>query len=203
MLYAITPAAVLILNLILNWELFKNYGFYAKKTDRQMQARVRYNWFLLSACCYFVVDMCWGLLYERREVDAFFPYIYCLTVFYFMFMLFTMLAWTRYMLSYLGNGGWRSKILLHLVWALAVFGTFLFQIAFYVLITLYMLRVAHNSAGSKKTRCVAVAATSVVLGTFLTFQIVNAFFPFYATGLMIGICLVHSFVQLSPNILYN
>ena len=50
MLYAITPAAVLILNLILNWELFKNYGFYAKKTDRPMQARVRYNWFLLSAC---------------------------------------------------------------------------------------------------------------------------------------------------------
>ena len=122
MLYAITPAAVLILNLILNWELFKNYGFYAKKTDRPMQARVRYNWFLLSACCYFVVDMCWGLLYGRREVDAFFPYIYCLTVFYFMFMLLTMLAWTRYMLSYLGNGGIRSKILLHLVWALAVFG---------------------------------------------------------------------------------
>ena len=113
MLYAITPAAVLILNLILNWELFKNYGFYAKKTDRQMQARVRYNWFLLSACCYFVVDMCWGLLYERRGVDAFFPYIYWLTVFYFMFMLFTMLAWTRYMLSSLGNGGWRSKVLLH------------------------------------------------------------------------------------------
>lgn len=227
MLYAITPAAVLILNLILNWELFKNYGFYAKKTDRQRQTRVRYNWFLLSACCYFVVDMCWGLLYERREVDAFFPYIYCLTVFYFMFMLFTMLAWTRYMLSYLGNGGWRSKILLHLVWALAVFGmiclalnhsfhlmfsyndqrvyvgevgrnlTFLLQIAFYVLITIYMLRVAHNSAGSKKTKCVAVAATSVVLGTFLTFQIVNAFFPFYATGLIIGICLVHSFVQAS------
>lgn len=35
MLYAMTPAAVLIFNIILNWELFKNYGLKEKKTGQE------------------------------------------------------------------------------------------------------------------------------------------------------------------------
>ena len=95
MLYAITPAAMLILNLILNWELFTDYGFNSKKQERKNQVYVRYNWFLLAANCYIIVDMTWGLLYEHKEVDAFFPFIYYLTDFYFLFMLLSMLAWTH------------------------------------------------------------------------------------------------------------
>lgn len=227
MLYAITPAAVLILNLILNWELFTNYGFCAKKQDKRNLVQVRYNWFLLAACCYIVVDMTWGLLYEHKEVQAFFPYIYYLTVFYFMFMLLTMVTWTRYMVAYLDNSGRRSDALIHIVWALFIIGvaclilnrkyhlmfsyndknefvgevgrniSFFFQIAFYIGITIYMLLVAHKSVGRQRTRYKAVAVTSMVLGIFLTFQIINALFPFYTAGLMFGICLVHTFVQAS------
>ena len=227
MLYAITPAAVLILNLILNWELFTNYGFNDKTQDKRNLVHVRYNWFLLASCCYILVDMTWGILYEHKEVQAFFPYIYYLTVFYFMFMLLTMLTWTRYMVAYLDSRGRRSRVMIHAVWAVFVIGvvclilnrsyhfmfsyndkneyigevgrnlSFLLQIAFYAVITAYMLHVAHNSTEWQKTRYKAVAATSMVLGLFLTFQIINAFFPFYATGLMIGICLVHTFVQAS------
>ena len=75
MIYAITPATMLLLNLILNWELFKNYGFNVKQQDKQKIVHVRYNWFLLAANCYLIVDMTWGLLYEHKEVQAFFPYI--------------------------------------------------------------------------------------------------------------------------------
>lgn len=227
MLYAITPAAVLILNLILNWELFTNYGFNDKTQGKRNLVQVRYNCFLLASCCYVLVDMTWGILYEHKEVQAFFPYIYYLTVFYFMFMLLTMLTWTRYMVAYLDSRGRRSRVMIHAVWALFIIGvvclilnrsyhfmfsyndkneyigevgrnlSFLLQIAFYAVITAYMLHVAHNSTEWQKTRYKAVAATSMVLGLFLTFQIINAFFPFYATGLMIGICLVHTFVQAS------
>ncbi len=225
MLYAITPASLLILNLILNWELFRNYGFNAKKQDKKKQVHIRYNWFLLAACCYTIVDMTWGLLYEHKEIQAFFPFIYYLTVFYFMFMLVTMLTWTRYMVAYLDKRGRNSNGLIRLVWALLIIGviclilnrsyhlmfsyneknefvgevgrniSFLLQIAFYTLITAYMLYVAHSSTGQQRIRYRVVAATSVVLGIFLSFQIINAFFPFYAVGLMIGICLIHSFVQ--------
>lgn len=72
MLYAITPAAVLILNLILNWELFTNYGFNDKTQGKRNLVQVRYNWFLLASCCYVLVDMTWGILYEHKEVQAFF-----------------------------------------------------------------------------------------------------------------------------------
>lgn len=225
MLYAITPATMLILSLILNWELFTTYGFNAKKQGKQNLVHVRYNWFLLASCCYTIVDMTWGILYEHKEIQAFFPFIYNLTVFYFMFMLLTMLAWTRYMVAYLDNSGRSSKILIHVVWALFLIGlvclilnrsfhfmfsyndkneyigevgrntTFFLQIAFYTIITTYMLYIAHKSTGRQKVRYKAVAMTSLFLGIFLTFQIINAFFPFYAVGLMIGISLVHSIVQ--------
>ena len=100
-----TPAAVLIFNIILNWELFKNYGLKEKKQDKKNLLHVRYNWFLLTACCYLIVDMTWGFLYAHKDVTAYFPYIYYLTVFYFIFMLLTMLTWTRYMVVYVGKNG--------------------------------------------------------------------------------------------------
>ena len=38
MLYSLTPAAFLLVNLVLNLELFKNYGFIAKKTGQTESA---------------------------------------------------------------------------------------------------------------------------------------------------------------------
>lgn len=227
MLYAIAPAAMLILNLILNWKLFTNYGFSSRESNKKNLVQVRYNWFLLTACCYFIVDMNWGLLYEHKEVEALFPFIYYLTVFYFLFMILTMLTWTRYMIAYLTKNGRSGKFIVQILWALVLFGliclilnrkyhfmftyneaheyvgeigrniVFLTQIVFYALITVYMLYVTQHSIGQQKTRYKAVAATSVILGTFLFFQIINAIYPFYAVGLMIGINLIHSFLQSS------
>ncbi|MBR4374638.1 MAG: GGDEF domain-containing protein [Treponema sp.] len=225
MLYAITPAALLILNLILNFELFTSYGFSDRNQSKQNIMYVRYNQFLLTAICYTVVDMTWGILYEHREVQIFFPFIYYLTVFYFIFMLLTMLSWTHYMVAYLDNNGRPSQIFVHVVRVLVIIGlvclilnrfyhfiffynekneyvgevgkniSFFLQIVFYVGITANMIAVAHKSKGRQKVRCKAVAVTSILLCVFLTFQIINAFFPFYAVGLMFGICLIHTFVQ--------
>ena len=225
MLYAITPAALLILNLILNFELFTSYGFSDRNQSKQNIVYVRYNQFLLTAICYTVVDMTWGILYEHKEVQIFFPFIYYLTVFYFIFMLLTMLSWTHYMVAYLDNNGRPSQIFVHVVRVLVIIGlvclifnrfyhfiffynekneyvgnvgkniSFFLQIVFYVGITANMIAVAHKSKGRQKVRCKAIAVTSILLCVFLTFQIINAFFPFYAVGLMFGICLVHTFVQ--------
>lgn len=225
MLYAITPAAMLILILILNWELLANYGFLEKKQDTQNVVHVRYNWFLLASCSYLIVDMTWSLLYAHKEVQAFFPFIYYLTDLYFIFMLLTMLTWTRYMVAYLNKGGRSSRVLVYIVWALCIIGvvclilnrfyhlmfsynekneyigevgrnvSFLLQIVFYVAITTYMIYVANNSNGRQKFRYKVVAATSMVQGIFLTFQIIYALFPCYAVGLLIGISMIHTFVQ--------
>lgn len=219
------PAACLIINLILNWELFKNYGFRTKKPDNLKRVHVLYNRFLLAADCYFIIDMAWGIFYEHKEVSEFFPLIYSLTVLYFLFMLLTMLTWTKYIVAYIGTKGRRSIVLIYGVWTMFVIGliclmlncfyhfmfsynsvheyigetgrniSFLLQITFYIVISSYMIYVAHKSSGHKKIRYIAVTLTSIVLGVFLTFQIFYAFFPYYAMGVMIGICLIHSLVE--------
>ena len=141
-------------------------------------------------------------------------------------MLLTMLTWTRYIVAYLDKGGRHSTALLYGVWIMFGIGvlclilnrfyhfmfsyndaheyigesgrniSFILQIVFYIVLSLNMIYVAHISTGSQKKRYEAVAVTSIVLGIFLVFQIIYAFLPSYAIGLMIGICLVHSFVQL-------
>ena len=227
MIYSLVPVSVLIISLIINWELFRKYGFRADKQDKKKWMYVRYNYFILSACGYVVVDMLWGLLYEHKDIDILFPIIYYLTVFYFLFMLLTMLTWTRYVVAYLDKGGLRSAVLLYGVWSMFTIGiiclivnrfyrfmfyyndaheyigttgrnvSFLLELAFYTVLSVYMLYVAHKSAGRQKIRYQTVAFTSVVLGVFLMLQILYSLLPFYALGLMYAICLVHSFVQTS------
>ena len=139
-------------------------------------------------------------------------------------MLLTMLAWTRYIVAYINKARRRSTVLLYGVWIMVTIGviclilnrfyhfmfsyneayeyvgetgrniSFLLQIAFYTAISVYTLYVAYKSKGRQKIRYMAVAVTSIVLGVSLVFQILYAFLPSYAMGLMFGICLVHSFV---------
>lgn len=227
MLYSMVPASLLIINLILNYESLKKYGFREKGQINKKRVHVRYNFFILASNCYLIVDMTWGLLYEHYDIPVLFPFIYSLTVFYFMFMLLTMLTWTRYIVAFLDKDGRSSSFLLHGVWTMFLMGiiclilnrfshfmfsyndaheyigetgrniSFLLQIVFYIAVSLYLLYVSHRSVGRQKVRYKAVALTSIVLGVFLILQIVYAFLPSYAIGLLIGICLVHSFVQLS------
>ena len=225
MIYSMVPAVVLIINLILNLESMIKYGFLEKKQDKSHLVYVRYNQFVLAACCYFVVDGAWGILYEHHDIPQLFPAIYSLTVFYFILMLLSMLTWTRYIVAYLDKHGRRTKVLLYGVWTMFLAGviclmanrfyhfmfsfndaheyiagsgrniSFIFQIAFYAVISVYMLAVANRSIGRERVRYIAVAVTSTVLGGFQIFQIIQAFLPAYSMGLMVGICLVFSFVQ--------
>lgn len=225
MLYSMVPATMLVLNIVLNWDLLRKYGFHIRKRDGWKLVPVRYNYFILAANGYFIVDMTWGILYEHHDIPALFPFIYSLTVFYFMFMLLTMLTWTRYIVAYLDKSGIRTRVLLYGVWTMFTVGivclilnrfyhfmfmfndnyeyvgeigrniSFLLQIAFYTVITIYMFYVAHNSTGRQKFRYEAVGATGIVLGLLLLSQITHPFLPSYAAGLLIAICVVNSYVH--------
>lgn len=229
MLYSMAPASLLVINLIINWESLRKYGFRINKDDEKNSVPVRYNYFILAAAIYVFVDAAWGIMYEHHDNPALFPFIYSFTVFYFLFMLLTMLTWTRYIVAYLDKRGRKSNLLLHGVRIMVMIGviclmanrfghfmfsyneaheyigesgrniSFLLQIAFYAVISIYMLYVVHKSVGRERVRYQAVAFTSIVLGVFLVLQILYSFLPSYAIGLMIGISLVHSFVQSGEN----
>ncbi len=225
MFYAIISALALILNLIINRDSLKNLRGRSGESISEQKVTFRYNIFLIASNCYFIADIGWGLLYENHNIDALFPLLYIDCLFYFFFMFLTMLTWMRYIVAYLYRHDRKSKVLLHSVWILFVLAliyliinffhpfifsfnekheyiiepgrniAFILQIILYLLTSSYLLFIAHKSIGGEKLRYAAVGLTCLVMELFLLFQIFNDDYPSYALGLIIGICVIHSYVE--------
>lgn len=227
MSYSIISFLALILNLIINRETLKKIRVRSSTIKHEQQSVIRYSHFLTIANCYFIVDIAWGLLYEHHYIEKLYPALYLDCLLYFLFIFLTMLSWMRYIVAYLDRHGRRSKILLYSVWSMFTlalvyliinhFYPFIFSfneqheyithsgrhIAFLLLIVLYfvssiyMFCIAHKSTNAEKPRYIAVGLSFLVMDLFLILQILDFRYPSYAIGLLIGICVIHSFVEAS------
>lgn len=225
MLYATISILALILNIIINRESFKDLRGFSQNLNPEEKASVRYNRFLMAANCYFIADIAWGILYDKHDVPGVFPVLYIDCILYFLFMFVTMLTWIRYIVAYIDKKRRRTKVLLYASWTMFTLGliylvinyfhpfifsfnerheyvtepgrhiAFILQIALYVVTSTYMLIIARRSHGTEIFRYAAVGLTCLVMELFLVFQILDPSYPFYAMGLMIGITVVHSFVE--------
>lgn len=215
----------MILNLIINHEAVKDIRIRPGREGAKSQEVTRYNRFLIASNCYFAADTAWGMLYEFHASDALFPFLYLDCILYFFFMFLTMLTWIRYIVAYLDKKSPRTKALLYAVWTMFVLAivylvinyfhpfifsfnekheyitehgrhiAFILQIALYMATSTYMLLIARRSVGREKIRYRAVGLTCLVMEIFLIFQILDPKYPAYAMGLMIGICVIHIFVE--------
>jgi len=223
--YSNISLIALIINLIINrgfFKIIKNRSALMKSGQAGM---VRYGYFLMAANLYFVADFAWGILYENHQVQELFPFLYSDTVLYFAFMFITTLTWVGCIVTYMVKVIRRAKILLYVVWALFIlaliylmvnhFYPFLFsfneaheyipgngrhiafalQILLYALTSVYALNVAAKAAKSEKIRYAAIGFTCASMGVFVIIQILDPKYPSYAAGLIIGICVMHSFVE--------
>ena len=225
MSYSIISLLALIINLILNRETLRKIRVYSSEPKTEQFFITRYRQFLVVSSLYFIVDVLWGILYEHHDIDALFPILYSDGVFYFILMFMTMLTWMRSIVAYLDRKGRRSRILLIAVWTMFTLGliylmvnrfhpfifsfneqheyitesgrhiAFILQIAIYMVTTFYMLYISRKSIGGEKIRYRAVGFTCLVMAIFLILQIFDPRYPSYATGLIIGICVIHSFVE--------
>ena len=225
MFYAIISFLALILNLIINSDSLKNLRGRVGESKSEQKVTFRYNIFLIVSSCYFFVDIGWGLLYEHRHIDSLYPFLYFDCLLYFFFMFLTMLTWIHYIVAYLDKHDRKSKALLHAVWTMFALGiiyliincfhpfifsfndqheyiiepgrhiAFILQIALYLVTSSYMLVIALKSTGSEKSRYAAVGLSCFVMELLLICQILNDNYPSYAIGLIIGICVIHSFVE--------
>ena len=225
MFYAIIGLLALILNLIINRESFASLRGRSGESKSEQMVAFRYKIFLIASNCYFVADIGWGLLYENRHIDALFPFLYVDCLLYFFFMFLSILTWIRYIVAYLDRHDRKSKAILHAVWTMFVLAliyliinyfhpfifsfneeheyiiepgrhiAFILQIVLYLLTSTYLLFIAHKSTGGEKSRYTAVGLTCLVMELFLLLQIFNEAYPSYAMGLIIGICVIHSFVE--------
>ena len=225
MAYSIISALALILNLILNGKAFKSVRRKSAELENEEKSVIYYKYFLTIANCYFVADIAWGILYEYHSIDVLYPVLYLDCILYFLFMFMTMLAWMHYIVAYLDKKGLKSKSLLCAVWLLFSLGliyllinifhpfifsfnekheyimepgrhiAFILQIALYMVITIYIHFIAHKLRGKEKVRHKAVGFSCFVMDLFLMLQILNPKYPSYAMGLIIGICVIHAFVE--------
>ncbi|MBO4706796.1 MAG: GGDEF domain-containing protein [Spirochaetaceae bacterium] len=236
MSYSFISLLALILNLIINRETLKNIRVRSSEPKTQQQSIIRYRHFLNVANCYFIADIGWGILYEFHDIEALFPALYIDCLLYFLLMFMTMLTWMRYIVAYLDKKGPRTKFLLGVVWTMFTLGliylminrfhpfifsfnaeheyvtepgrhiAFILQIALYMVTTGYMFYLARKSSGTAKVRYRAVGFTCFVMDLFLILQILNPKYPSYAMGLIIGICVIHAFVEareMKEKVIYN
>jgi len=236
MSYSIISLLALILNLIINWKTFKSIRGRSGELKKEQKSVLRYRYFLTVSNCYFIADIGWGILYEYHDLDALYPVLYIDCVLYFLFMFMTMLTWMRYIVAYLDKYDRRSKALLYAVWGMFTLGliylminrfypfifsfnekheyitepgrhiAFILQIALYMITTIYMFYIARKSVGGERVRYRAVGFTCFVMDLFLILQILNPKYPSYATGLIIGICVIHAFVEageMQEKVIYN
>ena len=226
MTYSITSGLALILNLIINREMLKNTKSRFGERKEEQRAAERYCFFIMFSNIFFVVDFAWGILYEHHGNQSLFPLIYLVCVLYFVCMFLSMLAWIRYIVAYLNKKRFRSNLILGAAWLMFAFAifylganvwkplffsfseqgeyipesgryvAFLLQIAVYVVTAGYMFYIAHKSIGEERVRYIAVGSTCVLIELFLFLQLFDSDKPFYAMGLIIGICMMHSYVEL-------
>ena len=223
--YSIIGILALILHFIINRRALKKIRVQDVSDKKELKEALFYRHFLIAVTCYFISDIAWGFLYEHHEIPVLHPFVYLDAVFYFIFMFLTTLTWIRYVVAYLDNRNLRSKALLYAVWTMFVLGIlyiminrfhpFIFsfsedheyipesgryiafglQIILYMVTSSYMLYIARKTRGQEKTRYAAVGLASLAIEIFQIFQILSPAFPFYAMGLIIGTCVIHSFVE--------
>ena len=225
MSYSIISLLALILNLIINRNSLKITRVHTGTLKNEKKLESQYRTFLIISNLYFIVDIAWGLLYEHHYIEKLFPVLYFDCILYFIFMFLTMLTWIHYIVVYLDKQGRKSKMLLIAAWTMFILAiihliinsfypfifsfnakheyitepgrhvAFILQIALYLVTSSYMLFIAHKTTGSEKNRYTAVGATCLVMELFLILQILDSRYPSYATGLIISICVIHSYVE--------
>ena len=120
--YSAVAFLAIIVNFILNRKIIGNLRFRENDSSAQERVNIRYAHFLWATNLYYLVDIAWGFLYQRHDVPGLFPLLYSDTVFYFIFMLLTLLTWARYIVAYLNKSGRRSRALVYGMWFVFILG---------------------------------------------------------------------------------
>ena len=99
MSYYLFVVVCIVMHVLVNVDIFR------KKSTVKLPAIKSYRVFVVSILLYFIADLLWGVLEELKLATA----LYTETCFYFVIMGFTILAWTRYIVDYIGGKKWFTR----------------------------------------------------------------------------------------------
>ena len=112
MYYASIGVLSLLVHIIINIEALKKPQNTSTKITRN-----RYRMFLYGVMIFYISDILWGYLYDRKMILM----LYIDTVIFFASMVLSVLFWTRFVVSYLDNKGRFSRILLISGWIILTY----------------------------------------------------------------------------------
>lgn len=215
MYYSFIGILAFLIISILNYDVLKDF---TKKNFSKVL--VSYKWFIIGVLLFCIADILWGVSYALKLRIL----SYIVTNLFFVSIMFSVFLWTRYVIAYLDDKNWFSKIL---YWAgiiifiyevvilvinlfvpfvfyfdsngeyhttIARFINLLIQICLFCLTTIYMLIITAKSKERVKARHRTVGFFGLSMTLFVVLQAFYPFMPFYSIGLMLGLCLLHTFV---------
>jgi len=215
MLYSSAGFLALIIHLIINHDIL--LGAQGREI---IPAHLRYRRFLLSVTFYYVTDILWGILYERRWIAL----THLDTAGYFLFMGLSILLWTRFVIEYLKQESAFGRMLsicgqlffgFEIVMLAANFFlpvlyyfdesgiyhagparyiTLGIQIVMFTATAIYALLHSSGNTGTMKFRHRTIGLFSLSMAGFIIIQTLFPLLPLYAIGCLLGSCVLHSFV---------
>ena len=216
MVYSSVALIALVITFIINYDIFKG----ALNADSNLQKIFSsYRDLLIGEIVYFVSDALWGILYEAELIKL----TYIDTVIYFLAMAATVFLWIRCVIVYLAEKNIFNKLLLYggivflaievISLVVNIFYPIVFsfdggayvagpmryvtlglQIIMFTLTTIYALIFIPRSTVDKRNRCITISVFGLSMVVFISVQTYYPLLPLYAMGLLLGSCLLHTFV---------
>ena len=214
--YSSTGLLAFAVHVIINLEALKKTSV---SGERKLE-KDRYRYFLYSAMLYYISDILWGILYGFRII----PLAYADTVLYFLSMVLSVLLWTRYVVSYLRTESSFNKVLVFGGWFIFVsevaalivnlFVPFVFgygadkeyqpkparyislfiQMVLFILTSIYTFFVSIKSEGEEKLHHRTICFSGLIMTLFIALQSLFPLLPYYAAGLLLATCMIHTFL---------
>lgn len=217
MIYSSIGLIGLIVLFIVNFDIFKKNNNDAIEDN----VKLAYKNFLYGVIGYFITDILWGIFYDAGLTTA----TYLTTVFYFIIMALSLLLWTRYVSEYLDRNTIVNKafmivgysfvgfIIISLIFncltpivfwldEAGVYHTgelrfliLVIQVFLFFLTALYSLIVIIKERGRGVLRLSAIGFYGLLMVASVILQAFYSLLPLYSVGLMIGTCVIHTFVM--------
>ncbi len=215
MYYSSIGILALLILLITNYDVLK-----ISNKKELTPALIAYKRFILSVIIFYCSDILWGAFYNLKIR----PLEFIDTNLFFITMMLSVFLWIRYVIAYLEEKKLFSKILFYTGASIFVFeiivliinifipvvfhfdeeGVYhtsqvryfnlIIQLLLFFATTVYMLVITYKKQSIAKTRHHAVGFFGFAMTIFIALQAKYPFMPFYAMGLMLGLCLLHTFV---------
>ena len=215
MYYSSVGALALLILLITNHDILKS----ANKITLSPPL-IKYRQFLFSAMAYFLSDILWGQ-FDALHLTTL---GYIDTVIYFTTMDLSVFLWSRYVIDFLEENNRFTKnlyttslvifiaillvLIINLFVPIAFYydkeGTYhtnyaryinlLVQILLFLIITIFTMILSQKRKEPVKSRYRTVGLFGFIMTIFIGLQAFYVYIPFYSVGLIIGTCLLHTFV---------